>query len=103
MDVNFKVVARAAGVFAYEAGLVGLVDGNLEIGGLEEKLSADVDVGGASTHGAAGDEAALDELVGVVAHDFAVLAGPRLAFIGVDDEVLGSAVVPVCEMGGKGS
>ena len=34
-----------------------------------------------------------DQLVRVVAHDLSVLAGSWLALVGVDDEVLGPAVV----------
>ena len=37
-----------------------LLDGDLEVGRLVVELSADVDVRGASSHGAAGDQATLD-------------------------------------------
>ena len=40
--------------------------------------SPHVDVGSASAHGCAGDQAALHQLVGVVAHDLPVLAGAGL-------------------------
>jgi hypothetical protein len=99
VDVDVKVVAGAAGVLADEAGLVRLLDGALEDGGLVEELAADVDVGGGGVHGAASNEAALDELVGVLAHNLTVLAGAGLALVGVDDEVAGLVVlVPVLEV-----
>ena len=37
-------------------------------------------------HGEAGDEGALDELVRVLAHDLAVLAGARLGLVGVNHQ-----------------
>jgi hypothetical protein len=38
------------------------------------------------------EEATLDELVGVVPHDFPVLAGAGLSLVRVDDKVVGTAV-----------
>lgn len=32
-------------------------------------------------------QATLDEFVGIIAHDFSILASPGLALIGIDDEV----------------
>ena len=52
------------------------------------ELAADIDVAGVRAHREAGDQAAFDQLVRVVAHDVAVLAGARLALVGVDDEVV---------------
>jgi hypothetical protein len=40
----------------------------------------------------AGDQAALDQRVRIVAHDVAVLAGARLGFVGIDDEIMRPAV-----------
>lgn len=99
MDVHVEVVARSAGVLADQTGLVGLLDRTLENGGFVVELTADVDVGGVGVHRAADDETALDELVGVLAHDLAVLAGARFTLIGVDDEVAGSGIlVPILEV-----
>ena len=50
-----------------------LIDGNLQVARLLEKLAADVDVCCARVHGAAGNKTALNEHVWVVAHDLAVL------------------------------
>ena len=99
VHVDVEVVAAAAGVLADEAVLVCLLDRALEHGRLVVELAPDVDVGGGGVHGAADDEAALDELVRVLAHDLAVLAGSGLALVGVDDEVAGFGVfVPVFEV-----
>lgn len=68
------------------------IGGDLDVGRLVVELAADVDVGGAGAHGAAGDQATLDEFVRVVAHDLAVLARARLALVGVDDQIARPAV-----------
>ena len=39
-------------------------------------------------HGEAGDQAAFDQLVRIVAHDIAVLAGARLALVGIDHQIM---------------
>jgi hypothetical protein len=87
VEVHIELVPGPTGVLADVPGLVGLVDGLLHVRGLLEELAADVDVGGGGVHGPAGDEAAFDELVGVASEDLAVLAGARLSFVGVDDEL----------------
>ena len=99
MDENIKVVAGTAGVLANQTILVRLVDRVLEHSGLMDELASDVDVRSGRVHRSASDEAALDELVGVLSHDLAVLAGAGLALIGIDDEISGlSVLVPVLEV-----
>ena len=92
VEEDVKVIARSTGVATDEAGGVGLVDGLVEDDGLVEVLATDVDVGGAGAHGVTSEEAALDELVRVLPHDLAVLAGAGLGLVGVDDEEGGPAV-----------
>src|SRR3989454_3189890 len=53
------------------------------------ELAADVDVGGVAADRVRGDDDALEELVGVVLDDLAVLEGARLALVGVDGEIDG--------------
>lgn len=99
VDVDVEVVAGTAGVLADQASLVGLVDSPLENGSFLVKFTTDVDVSGVGVHGTADDEATFDELLGVFAHDFTILAGSGLTLIGIDDEVTGSGVlVPVLEV-----
>ena len=43
-------------------------------------------------HGEAGDQAALDQVMRIVAQDLAVLAGAGLGFVGIDDEIVRAAV-----------
>ncbi len=64
-----------------------LVDGRLAALALQDVLAADVDVAGVRLHRDAGDQAALDQQVRIVAHDLAILARAGLRFVGVDDEV----------------
>jgi hypothetical protein len=44
-------------------------------------------------HGAAGDQATFDQVMRIVAQDFAILAGAGLGFVGVDQQVVGAAIV----------
>src|SRR5690606_14482410 len=44
------------------------------------------------------NQAALDQMVWIVAQDLAILAGARLGFVGVDDEVMRA---PIIDLGHK--
>lgn len=92
MHEDIEVVARVASVLSEQAGLISFSDGQLHVGGFVVELAADVNVSSASTHGTTSDQAALDELMWIVSHDFSVLAGSRFALVGVDDEILWTTV-----------
>lgn len=94
MDVDVEIVTGAAGVLADETSLVGLVNGLLKMARLLVELSADVDVSSGGVHGAASNETAFNQFVGVASHDFAVLASTRFTFVSIDDEVTGT----VCQI-----
>ena len=64
-----------------------LLDGDLHVACFVVELSSDEDIRGPRAHGRPRNEAAFDELVRVVAHDLAVLARARLAFVRVHNEV----------------
>src|SRR6185437_15681928 len=87
MEIKLEIVARAAGILADEAGGVGFLDRLLQDERFGMKLAADIDVARGRAHAGARQQAALDQLVRIVADDVAVLAGARLAFIGIDDEI----------------
>ena len=87
MDVDVERPAVDV-VLADQPGLVGLVDRRLQALALEDVFAAHVDVGGVGAHREAGDQAALDQRVRIVAQDLAVLAGAGLGFVGVDDEIM---------------
>src|SRR5579862_1156089 len=87
VHVDVNIIARAAGVLANEPRRIGFVDRRLEALCLIVEFAADVDVGGLHPHPEAGQNAALDQLVRVVAQDVAVLAGAGFALVGVDHEV----------------
>ena len=91
MDVDVEIVAVDV-VLADQPGLVGLVDGALQRLALADELAAHIDVGGDRAHREAGDQAALDQRVRIVAQDVAVLAGAGLGFVGIDDEIGRTAV-----------
>lgn len=99
VEVDIKVVARIARIFTDEAVLVSLIDGRLKDLGFVDEFASDIDVRSGRVHGSAGDETSLDQLVGILAHDFAILAGTGLAFIGIDNKISGLAIlVPVLEV-----
>ena len=64
----------------------------LETGLVE--LAADVDMGSVCADEPGGDGHALDEAMGSAQHDLAVLEGPRLALVRVDDDVLRRRALP---------
>merc|ERR1719173_296662 len=88
-----KVVARAAGIGPKEAGIIGLLDGLLQVGGLVVELSSDVDIASSGAHGSTSNEAALHQGVRVVTHDLTILARSRLTFISIDHQVLWATIV----------
>ena len=87
VDVEVEVPAVHI-VLADQLGLVGLVDRRLQALALADEFAADIDVAGMRAHGAAGDQAALDQEMRIVPHDLAVLAGAGLGFVGVDHEIM---------------
>ena len=91
MDIDLEVVAVLVAL-ADQAGLVGFVDARAERLTLADELAADIDVGGDRAHGEAGEQTAFDQRMRIVAQDFAVLAGARLGFVGIDDQIGRTAV-----------
>src|SRR5487761_633037 len=87
VEAELEIEARAAGVWAHEAGGIGLVDRRLEDLRLVIELAADIDVAVMRAHADASEDAAFDQLMRVVTHDVTVLAGAGLALVGVDDEI----------------
>lgn len=92
MEIDVEIVAAATGVPADQAGGIGLVDRLLDVAALVVELAADVDVAGRGADGETGDQAAFDQLVRIVAQDVPVLAGTRLALVGVHDQIDRTAV-----------
>src|SRR6516162_142723 len=88
-DVERKAVDV---VLADEIGRIRLVHRRLQALAFAHEFAADIDEAGMRAHGEAGDQAALDQEMRVVAHDLAVLAGAGLGFIGVDHEIMRPAV-----------
>src|ERR1700683_2270864 len=71
-----------------ELRLKGLLDCRLQPLALADEFAAYVDVAIVHTHGAAGDQAAFDQQMRIVAHDLTVLAGTGLGLVGIDHEVM---------------
>merc|ERR1719209_143157 len=88
-----KVITGAAGVGPKEAGIIGLLDSLLQVGGLIVELSSDVDVASPGAHGSTSNEAALNQGVRVVTHDLTILASSRLTFVSIDHQVFRATIV----------
>ncbi len=71
------------------AGRVGLVEGGGDALLGQGHLAPDVEEGLAAADRVAGEQDALDQLVGIALHEDAVLVGAGLALVAVDDEVAG--------------
>ncbi len=88
MRVEIEIETRSLDVLAQVAARIRFGDGAIH--GLDQVaiLAANIDVALVRIDGAAGDQNALDQLVRIVLHQQPVLASARLAFVGVDDDVL---------------
>ena len=91
VDVEVEIPAVHI-VLADQLGLVGLVDRGLQTFTLADEFAADIDVAGVGAHGAAGDQAALDQEMRIVPHDLAVFAGAGLGFVGIDHQIMRPAI-----------
>ncbi len=92
MDINVEAPARARRIRPEEACVIGFVDGGLKPLALANEFTAHIDVANMRAHREGGDEAALDQLVRIVAHDVAILAGAGFGFVRVDHQVMGTAI-----------
>src|SRR6185295_3590870 len=75
-------------VLADQLGVRRLDDRRLHPFALGDVFAADVDDAVVRADGVAGQQAAFDQQVGIVLHDLPVLAGARLALVGVDHQVV---------------
>ena len=92
MHVDVEIPAILV-VTAEQTGIVTFVDGRLKSLTFAHIFAANIDVSGVRAHGETGDHAAFDQRMRIVAQDFAVLAGAGLGFIGVNDEIMRTAVI----------
>src|ERR1035437_2861085 len=87
--VEIEIETRALDVLAEPALFVGLGEGLLHHFDEVAILAADIDVAGVRIHRQAGNQHALDQLVGIVFDQHAILAGAGLTLVAVDHDVLG--------------
>ena len=87
MDIEIEIPAMDI-VLANQVGGIGFVHRALQRLALADEFAPHIDVAGMRPHREAGDQAAFDQRMRVVAHDVAILAGARLAFVGVDDQIM---------------
>ena len=91
MNDNVQVKTGSLDVLAQPPLTVGLVQGTLQTFGRSEVLASDVNVRFVTADGVGRNDHAFDQGVWVPFHDVAVFEGARLAFVRVDDQVLGLA------------
>src|SRR5690606_35150825 len=92
VHVDVEIIARAAGVFADQPGVIGLLNGIVEVTRFQHKLTADVDIGSTRAHRETGDKTPLQQAVRIEAHDLPVLAGAGLGFIRIDHQIARTAI-----------
>src|SRR5690606_9784271 len=63
VHVDVDIIARAAGVFADQPGVIGLLKGFVEVTRFQHKLTADVDIGSNRAHRETGDKTPLQQAV----------------------------------------
>lgn len=56
------------------------------------ELTTDINVSGFGSSGAADNESAFNEFVGVVTHDFTIFASTGFRLVSVNDKIVGSAI-----------
>ena len=90
MHDHLVVEPRAEDVGAQQTGGLGRLDGLLEHPPRADVLAPDVDEGRVAADRVGRDQHPLDQGVGIALEDVAVLERPRLALVGVDDEIDGA-------------
>src|SRR5262249_45251117 len=92
VDGNVERERGSEDLLAEETLRVRLADGLLEDARAVVELAADVDVGGAAPDRVGSQDHSLEQLMGVVLHEEAVLERPGLRLVGVAEEVDGLAL-----------
>src|SRR4029077_15752076 len=91
MNVEIEVPAVDI-VLADQLGVIGLVNRRLYALALADEFATHVNVADVCPHGETRNQAAFDQQVWVVPHDFAVRAGAGLGLVCVDDEIVRAAI-----------
>ena len=97
VDVDVDVESGTADILAQEALGTGLLKGLGDDLGRLGELASDVDIGQVDIQRVGGNGHPLDELVGIVMQDVAILEGTGLGFIAVAGDVVGLAVITANE------
>ena len=87
MDVEIEIPTVDV-VLADQLGFISLINRRLQVFALADEFAAHIDVTDVRAHRERRDQATFDEKMRIVTHDVAILAGARLGFVGVDDEIV---------------
>ncbi len=91
-QIEVKIPTGFRGVFAQQSGVITFVNRRLQRFALADEFTADINIGCMCPHRKGGNQRPLDQGMRIMAHDFAILAGARLGFIGVDHQIGGPTV-----------
>ena len=75
---HVKIIAGLGGIFAEQAGGIGFVHGGLKHLGFVDKLTANIDIGGACAHGETRNQCTFQQAMRIMANNLTILARPRL-------------------------
>src|SRR5208337_2038491 len=89
VGVKVKIKTRSQDVLSQPSACIGLFQGTINDVHQIAVFSPDVDIALVGADSKAGDDHPFDQLVGIVFEQWPVLAGSRLALVGVADNVLG--------------
>mmetsp|Transcript_29109 Transcript_29109/g.45021 ORF Transcript_29109/g.45021 Transcript_29109/m.45021 type:complete len:208 (-) Transcript_29109:323-946(-) len=93
MDVNFHRPATATSIRSKKTRSSCLCDGFFKAVTFKNELTSNVDVSSMGMHSPSSNEATLNQLMGIVSHDFSVLTGSGFSLVGVNNKVVGPVVI----------
>ena len=93
MHVNIIRPARICRVFAQQPVGISLIDRALQGFALAHELAAHVNIASMRAHRETGQQATFQQFMRLVAHNIAVFARARLGLVGVDDQIMRSAII----------
>ena len=87
VQIKIEIPTRASGILTQKPRVIAFVDRSLQSLTFANVLAANVDITRVGVHGERRDQTAFDQRVRIVAHNLAVFAGARLAFVSVDHQI----------------
>ena len=92
MQVDIEIIAGVGRILADQAILIGFLNGNLEVDGFLYEFAANIDIGRNSAHGETGNQTSFQKSVRIEPHNFPILTGAGLGFVGIDHKIAWAAI-----------